>query len=90
MRFAHRGLRRLYERGDTRRLPPELAPRLRRMLTALDEATMPRHVDLPGWRLHPLKGDRSGHWSLRVSANWRLIFRFDEGEAVDVDLIDYH
>ena len=59
-------------------------------LTALDEATIPRHVDLPGWRLHPLKGDRSGQWSLRVSANWRLIFRFDEGEAVDVDLIDYH
>lgn len=90
MRFAHRGLRRLYERGDARRLPPELASRIRRMLTALDEATIPRHVDLPGWRLHPLKGDRSGQWSLRVSANWRLIFRFDEGEVVDVDLIDYH
>ena len=80
----------MYERGDARRLPLELAPRIRRMLTALDEATMPRHVDLPGWRLHRLKGDRSGQWSLRVSANWRLIFRFDEGEAVDVDLIDYH
>ena len=80
----------MYERGDTRRLPSELAPRLRRMLTALDEATIPRHIDLPGWRLHPLKGDRSGQWGLRVSANWRLIFRFDEGEAVDVDLIDYH
>jgi proteic killer suppression protein len=60
------------------------------MLTALDEATVPRHVDLPGWRLHPMKGSRSGQWSLRVSANWRLVFRFDEGEAVDVDLIDYH
>lgn len=80
----------MYEHGDTRRLPSELVVRLRRMLTALDEATIPRHIDLPGWRLHPLKGDRSGQWSLRVSANWRLIFRFDEGEAVDVDLIDYH
>jgi len=60
------------------------------MLTTLDEATTPRHVDLPGWRLHPMKGDRAGQWSLRVSANWRLVFRFDDGEVVDVDLTDYH
>jgi proteic killer suppression protein len=78
----------LYDRGDARRLSPDLVPRIRRMLTALDEATVPRHVDLSGWRLHPMKGSRSGQWSLRVSANWRLVFRFDEGEAVD--LIDYH
>lgn len=90
MRFTHRALQRLYDRGDARRLPPDSVPRIRRMLTALDEATMPGHVDLPGWRLHPMKGSRSGQWSLRVSANWRLVFRFDEGEAVDVDLIDYH
>ena len=51
---------------------------------------MPRHVDLPGWSLHPMKGNRTGQLSLRVSANWRLIFRFDDGEAVDVDLTDYH
>jgi proteic killer suppression protein len=88
MRFSHPALQRLYDRGDARRLPPDLVPRIRRMLTALDEATVPRHVDLPGWRLHPMKGSRSGQWSLRVSANWRLVFRFDEGEAVD--LIDYH
>ena len=50
----------------------------------------PRHVDLPGWRLHPLTGDRSGRWSLRISANWRLVFRFDDGEVVDVDLVNYH
>ncbi len=90
MRFTHRALQRLYDRGDARRLSPDLVPRIRRMLTALDEATVPRHVDLSGWRLHPMKGSRSGQWSLRVSANWRLVFRFDEGEAVDVDLIDYH
>ena len=90
MRFTHRALQRLYDRGDVQRLPPDLVPRIRRMLTALDEATVPRHVDLPGWRLHPMKGSRSGQWSLRVSANWRLVFRFDAGEAVDVDLIDYH
>ena len=90
MRFTHRSLQRLYDRGDARRLPPDLVPRIRRMLTALDEATVPRHVDLPGWRLHLLTGDRSGHWSLRISANWRLVFRFDDGEVVDVDLVDYH
>ena len=44
----------------------------------------------PGFRLHPLKGDRAGQWSVRVSANWRVVFRFDDGEVVDVDLIDYH
>ena len=85
--FAHRELQR---EPDARRLPPDLTPRIRRMLTPLDEATIPHHIDLPGWRLHPMKGDRAGQWSLRVSANWRLIFRFDDGEAVDVDLTDYH
>ena len=90
MRFTHRALQRLYDRGDARRLPPDLVPRIRRMQTALDEATVPLHVDLPGWRLHPMKGSRSGQGSLRVSDNWRLVFRFEEGEAVDVDLIDYH
>ncbi len=90
MRFAHRGLQRLYERGDASRLSPRFTPRIRLVLTALDEATEPKHMDLPGWRLHPLKGDRAGQWSVQVSGNWRIVFRFDKGEAVDVDLIDYH
>ena len=90
MKFAHRGLQRLYERGDAKRLNPALVPRIRRVLTALDEATEPRHMDLPGWRLHPLKGDQAGHWSVSVSGNWRIIFRFDGSEAVGVNLIDYH
>ena len=47
-------------------------------------------MELPGYRLHPLRGDRRGQWSVRVSGNWRIVFRFVEGEAVDVDLIDYH
>ena len=47
-------------------------------------------ADAPGFRLHPLKGDRAGQWSVRVSGNWRVVFRFEDGEAVDVDLIDYH
>ena len=60
------------------------------MLTALQDARSPRSLDLPGWRLHQLKGDRRGQWSVRVSGNWRIVFRFADGEAVDVDLIDYH
>ena len=90
MRFAHRGLRRLYERGDARQLDPRLVPRIRRVLLLLDEATEPRHMDLPGLRLHPLKGDRAGQWSVSVTGNWRMVFRFAEGEVVDVDLVDYH
>ncbi len=90
MRFAHRGLRRFYEHDDTRGLDTAHVERLRRMLTALQDAHSPQNMDLPGWRLHRLKGDRRGQWSVRVSGNWRLVFRFESGEAVDVDLIDYH
>ena len=50
----------------------------------------PKSADAPGFRLHPLKGDRAGQWSVRVSGNWRVVFRFEDGEAVDVDLVDYH
>ena len=67
-----------------------LALRLRRILFRLQEAAHPGSADAPGFRLHPLKGDRAGQWSVRVSGNWRVVFRFEDGEAVDVDLIDYH
>ena len=90
MRIAHRGLRRLYERGEIKQLDPRLVPRIRRVLLLLDEATEPRHVDLPGFRLHPLKGDRAGQWSVSVTGNWRIVFRFADGDVVDVDLVDYH
>ncbi len=90
MRLKHKGLKRLVERGDARLVPASLAPRLRRILSELDYAQAPHDLDMPGYRLHPLKGDRSGQWSVRVSGNWRITFRFDNGEAVDVDLVDYH
>jgi len=90
MKFAHRGLRRLYARGDARQLDPRLVPRIKRVLLLLDEATEPHHLDLPGFRLHSLKGDRAGQWSVSVTANWRIVFRIADGEAVDVDLVDYH
>ena len=65
-------------------------PRIRRILLRLQEATNPGSAAAPGFRLHPLKGDRAGWWSVGVSGNWRGVFRFEHTEVVDVDLIDYH
>ena len=90
MRFVHRGLRIFHERGDSRGLEANRAARIQRMLFALQDAESPWDMDKPGWRLHPLSGNRRGMWSVRVSANWRIVFRFEDGEAVDIDLIDYH
>ena len=88
--IAHKGLSAFFERGDARRIPAALAPRIRRILSDLDSAIHPGDMDLPGYRLHPLTGDRRGQWSVRVSGNWRIVFRFSNGEAADVTLIDYH
>ena len=90
MRFAHKALQTLYETDRSRGLPQNLVPRIRRMLGTLRVATKPSDVDIPGYRLHPLKGDRAGYWSIRVSGNRRIVFRFRDGEPVDVDLVDYH
>ena len=90
MRIRHKGLRALHEGAAAGRLPAGLVPRLRRILFRLQEATHPGSAAAPGFHLHPLKGDRAGHWSIRVSGNWRVVFRFQDGEVVDVDLIDYH
>ncbi len=90
MKIKHKGLRALHERDVAARLPAALLPRLRRILFRLQEATHPGSAAAPGFRLHPLRGDRSGQWSVRVSGNWRVVFRFKDGEAVDVDLVDYH
>ena len=90
MKIRHKGLRALHERDSPARVPAGLAPRLKRILFRLQEAKHPRSAEAPGFRLHPLKGGRAGQWSVRVSGNWRVVFRFEDGEAVDVDLIDYH
>jgi toxin HigB-1 len=66
------------------------ADKIERILARLDEASEVGHMDLPGCRLHRLRGDLAGHWSVTVSANWRIIFRFGNGDASDVDLVDYH
>lgn len=80
----------MYERGDARRLPASLVSRIRRILSNLDAAVQPADMNLPGYRLHPLTGDRRGQWSVRVSGNWRIVFRFQDGVPVDVTLVDYH
>ena len=88
--FKHRGLKRLYQRDDRSGIRPDFVDAVQEILTVLDEATTPQELDLPGYRLHPLKGDRKGFWSVTVRANWRIVFRFVGVDAFDVDLIDYH
>lgn len=88
--FRHKGLRLLFEKGDRRRVGPEHVDKVERILARLDAASVVADMDLPGFRLHPLKGDLAGFWSVSVSGNWRIVFRFAAGQARDVDLIDYH
>jgi proteic killer suppression protein len=88
--FKHRGLKRFYERDDRSGIRPDLLETVERILTVLDAATTPHALDLPRYRLHPLKGDLKGLWSVTVRANWRIIFRFEGNDTFDVELIDYH
>ena len=88
--FKDRRLKRLYEAGDRSRLQPEHVEKVENILARLDAAVTAEDMNLPGFRLHPLRGDRKGFWSVTVRANWRVIFRFEGGQASDVELIDYH
>jgi proteic killer suppression protein len=88
--FSHKGLRRLYERGDRAGIRPDMIAKVERILQRLDEISRPEQMGLPGYRLHALTGDLKGFWSVTVNGNWRIIFRFENGEVRDVDLIDYH
>jgi len=88
--FKHRGLKRLYVRNDRSGIRPDLLEAVEDILGRLDRATTPQALNLPGYRLHPLKGDLRGVWSVTVRANWRIIFRFQGEDAFDVELIDYH
>ena len=90
LRFRHKGLQSLYETGERRRLPSQHVAKIERILSRLGEATTPADMDLPGFRLHPLKGDRAGYWAVDVSGNWRVVFRFEGVHVSDVDLVDYH
>ncbi len=88
--FRHRGLRALYDGGSARRVAPEHVERLRDILAVLDRARRAEDMALPGFRLHALKGRLRGHHAVSVSGNWRVTFRFEQGEVVDVDYLDYH
>jgi proteic killer suppression protein len=88
--FKDRRLKRLYDSGDRSKLTPEHVERIENILTRLDAASDVDDMNLPGFRLHPLKGDLKGFWSVTVRANWRIVFRFENGTAFDVELTDYH
>ncbi len=88
--LKHRGLKRLYEKGDRSGIRADQVETVDRILTLLDAASTPQALDLPRYHLHPLKGDMKGYWAVTVRANWRIIFKFEDGNAVDVELIDYH
>ncbi len=87
--FRHKGLKRLFEHDDPSGVNPEHVGKLKNILATLHAAPSVRHMDLPGFRLHLLKGTLKGFWAVTVRANWRVIFRFDQ-EAEDVDYVDYH
>jgi toxin HigB-1 len=88
--FRHKGLRRFYEKDDRKLLPPDMVERIRDILTALEAAETLDALSLPSFRLHALKGELKGFWAVTVRANWRIIFRFANGNASDVDFVDYH
>lgn len=88
--FKHKGLRSLFEEDDRRKIKADHVDRLRLILSALDQADDVQDMNQPTFRLHPLKGDRAGVWAVTVRANWRVTFRFQDRDAYDVDLEDYH
>ncbi len=88
--IRHRGLKRLFEDDDRSKLRPDLVDKISRLLARLNAAVTIDDMKVEGLGLHRLSGDLKGFWSVTVSRNWRLIFRFEGGDAFDVDFIDYH
>ncbi|WP_027351021.1 type II toxin-antitoxin system RelE/ParE family toxin [Halotalea alkalilenta] len=88
--FRHKGMAQFYATGSTRGIRADQARRLARILAFLDRAATPSDLDLPGWRLHPLKGELQDYWSISVNGQWRVIFRFVDNDVELVDLLDYH
>lgn len=88
--FRHKGIEQFFSKGSKTGIQPKHAEKLRKQLFALDNAREAKDMNAPGWRLHPLRGDLSGHWSVDVSGNWRLTFTFDGNDAILVDYQDYH
>lgn len=88
--FKHRGLERFYKTGSKAGIQPAHARKIEDILTNLDLSTTIAMMDVPGLALHPLKGELAGHWSVKVNGNWRITFRFEDGDAEIVDYQDYH
>jgi toxin HigB-1 len=88
--FKHKGLQYFYEKGDASGIQPQHRQKIRMQLVALDTATVIDDIDLPGFRLHPLKGDLKGLWSIEVNKNWRITFEFKAGDVYVVNYEDYH
>lgn len=88
--FRHKGIKKFFETGSKKGIQPDHAEKLSRQLTALNEADEVDDMDFPGWDLHPLKGNLKDHWSVSVNGNWRMTFKFENGDAWLVDYQDYH
>ena len=88
--FSHKGLQIFFETGGKAGIRPEHAKRLRLVLAKLNTAADIRDMSFPGAGIHPLHGGKEGFWAVNISGNWRIIFRFDNGDAFDVDYLDYH
>lgn len=88
--FVHKGLKEFYYTGSKKGIKPEHASRLSRMLDRLDASTSAQDMDLPGYNLHSLKGNKKDMWAVYISGNWRMTFYFEGQDAIFVDYIDYH
>ncbi|MHB8472251.1 MAG: type II toxin-antitoxin system RelE/ParE family toxin [Gammaproteobacteria bacterium] len=88
--FRHKNLQRLYEKADRKGLSADMVPKIDRIIARLDVATGPDMMNVPGLKLHRLKGELKGFWSVWVTGNWRIVFRFEGSHVFDVDLVDYH
>jgi proteic killer suppression protein len=88
--FRHKGLKRLFEKGEVKGVRADRVEKIENIIFVISRARKPQDVDLPGVHLHPLTGDMKGLWAVTVRANWRVTFRFEEGEACDVDLVDHY
>ena len=89
-RFRHKGLERLFRKGESQGIQAQKISRIIRILDLLDDASAPEQLNIPGLYLHPLKGSRKGEWAMSVSGNWRITFRFEGEDVTDVTLEDYH
>jgi toxin HigB-1 len=89
-KFKHKGLRLFFESDNPSKLQAHHVEKIRRILYRLDEARSVEELDVIGWNLHQLKGNLKDYWSIKINGNYRIIFRFENGNASDIDCIDYH